>query len=70
MACVIDDALDANISIISFTIELIWFVVNGTKLMIFTDFLLLAGKLKYYEILGKHVGLDLRIMLVSAGGTI
>ena len=70
MPRVIDNALNANISIISFAIELIWFVMNCAKLVIFTDFLLLAGKLKHYEILGEHIGLDLGIMFVSTGGTI
>lgn len=45
MPRVLGNALDADIFVISFAIKLERFVVDATKLMIFPDFLLVAGKL-------------------------
>lgn len=70
MAGVVDDALDADVSIIGFAVELIGFIVDGAELVVLSDFFLLACELQHYKIFGEHVGFDLRVVLVAAGGAV
>jgi hypothetical protein len=64
------DALDADVSVISFAKKLVGLVVQSAEFMVFSDFLLVTGELQDNEIFGEHVGLDLRVVLESTCGTV
>lgn len=70
VAGVVDDALDADVSVVSFAVEFVGLVVEGAELVVLADLLLLAGELEDDEVFGEHVGLYLRVVLVAAGGAI
>jgi hypothetical protein len=63
-------ALHANVFAVCLAKEFDGFIVFSAELLIFTTLLLLASQLQCYEIFGQHVGLGLRVMFESAGGTI
>lgn len=70
MASVIRNAFDADVFVICFAIKLVRFVVEGTKLVIASDLLLMACQLKHDEVFAQHVRLDLRIMFEPTSRTI
>lgn len=70
MTSVVDDTLDAYVSVISLAVKFKGLIVNGAKLMILAYLLLLAGQLQDDEIFGEHIGLDLGIVLVATGGAV
>jgi hypothetical protein len=67
MAGMLDDAFDADVSVIGLAVELEGLVVEGTELVISSNLFLLAGQLQDDEVFGEHVGFDLRIVFVAAG---
>lgn len=70
MARVLYYAFHADVSIIGLAVKLEGLIVNSAELMIATDFFLLAGQLQHDEVLRQHIGSQLGVVLVSAGGTV
>lgn len=70
MTSVLRNAFDTNVAVVYFAKKFIRLIVDAAKLMIFSDFFLLTGKLQHNEIFGEHVRFDLRIVLISAGRTV
>jgi hypothetical protein len=66
----VDDALHAYVSVICLTVELERLIVNRAKLMIFSYLFLLACQLQDDEIFSEHIGFDLGVMFVAAGGAV
>ena len=66
----VDDALHANVSVIRLTVELERLIVGRAKLMICSYLFLLACQLQDDEIFSEHIGLNLGVMFIAAGGAV
>lgn len=64
------DTLHADVFGVGLAVETVGLVVLGTEVVIVTQLQLLAGQLQCNEVLGEHVGLDLRVVLVPARRTV
>lgn len=70
MTSVIRNTFNANVGVVDFAKKFIRLIMNAAKLVIFSNFFLLAGKLEYNKIFGEHIGFNLWVMFISAGGAV
>ena len=70
MSSMICNALNTNVNLAGLAPEFVGLIMQRTELMVISNLLFLAGHLQYYEILGQHVGFDLRVVLIAASGTV
>ena len=65
MTGMFSNTLNADIFIVSFAIKFIRLVMEGTKLMVPSNLLLVTSQLQDYKIFTQHIRFDLRVMFKS-----